>query len=59
MNNLRNWLDRLYNTNRLLVSKTHLNPKFEVMSWIEHYEGEKALFFLSPKDMKSLSWLVF
>ncbi|KTC88736.1 UbiD family decarboxylase [Fluoribacter dumoffii] len=49
MNNLRNWLDRLYNTNRLLVSKTHLNPKFEVMSWIEHYEGEKALFFPEPQ----------
>ncbi|CAM2813104.1 3-polyprenyl-4-hydroxybenzoate decarboxylase [Legionella steigerwaltii] len=49
MNNLRDWLDQLYNTERLMVCKTGINPKFEVMTWIEQYEGKKACFFPEPQ----------
>lgn len=45
MNNLRDWLDRLFSTERLMICKTGADPKFEVMTWIEQFEGKKACFF--------------
>ncbi|MCW8450121.1 UbiD family decarboxylase [Legionella quinlivanii] len=48
MNNLRDWLDRLFSTERLMICKTGADPKFEVMTWIEQFEGKKACFFPDP-----------
>ncbi len=52
MNNLRQWLDHLANTERLAVCDTHLNPRFEVMAWLEKFEGKTATFFPEPKGYK-------
>ncbi|CDZ77772.1 Phenolic acid decarboxylase subunit C [Legionella massiliensis] len=49
MRNLRDWLDHLSDTERLMVSKTGVDPRFEVMTWIEQFEGKKACFFPEPK----------
>ena len=48
MNNLRDWLDYLSNTEKLMVSQTGIDPKFEVMTWIEKFEGKKSILSISP-----------
>lgn len=48
MNNLRDWLSYLHETDRLAVLKPGISLKFELLAVIERLEGQKACFFPSP-----------
>ena len=47
MNNLRDWLNHLAQTDRLQVFKSGMNVRFEIMEWMQKIEGKKACFFPS------------
>ncbi|MBS0358790.1 MAG: UbiD family decarboxylase [Proteobacteria bacterium] len=48
MNNIRDWLNHLADTDRLQVFKDGIDVRFEVMEWLEKIEGKKASFFPNP-----------
>jgi 2,5-furandicarboxylate decarboxylase 1 len=48
MNNLRDWLNHLAQTDRLQVFKSGMNVRFEIMEWMQKIEGKKACFFPAP-----------
>lgn len=48
MYSFRQWLNHLFETDRLAVFKEGIDPKFELLGQLEDYEGTKACFFPKP-----------
>lgn len=44
INNLRDWLEFLDNNNRLICLQDNIPLQYEVLRYIEHFEGNYACF---------------
>ncbi|WP_244941027.1 UbiD family decarboxylase [Legionella sainthelensi] len=52
INNLRDWLEFLDNNNRLICLQDNIPLQYEVLRYIEHFEGNYACFFPKPGGHK-------
>ncbi|MFM0609748.1 UbiD family decarboxylase [Paraburkholderia sediminicola] len=48
VNNLRDWLDFLYSTGRLVCLQEGIALEYDVLRYIEQFEGRQACFFPRP-----------
>nr|WP_199241995.1 UbiD family decarboxylase domain-containing protein [Paraburkholderia sp. BL8N3] len=48
INNLRDWLEFLDRTKRLICLEGNIALEYDVLRYIEHFEGKQACFFSRP-----------